>query len=122
MYERLKDNIETLSTHNERHIPVFHITDGKKPETDLIREIVSDCREILNKIEQGTLIELPCKVGDSFYSYEGLKYTCYGVEIGKDGIYLRTVYDMKFLFGKDAFLTREEAEKRLLELQGETKL
>jgi hypothetical protein len=56
-------------------------------------------------------------VGDSFYSYEGFKYQCYGVEIEKDGIYLRTIYDMKFLFGKDAFLTREEAEAKLKELQ-----
>ena len=80
-------------------------------------ELQKQVDEYKAKIEQGTLVELPCKVGDSFYSYEGFKYQCFGVEIAKDGIYLRTVYDMKFLFGKDAFLTREEAEKRLKELQ-----
>lgn len=82
-----------------------------------LTSIILELEEYRSKIEQGTLIELPCKVGDSFYSYERLKYQCQGIEIAKDGIYLRTVYNIKFLFGKDAFLTSEEAEKRLKELQ-----
>lgn len=49
-YKRLKENIETLCAHNERHIPVSHITGGAKYEIDLIREIVADCHEILDKI------------------------------------------------------------------------
>jgi hypothetical protein len=159
-YDRLKENIETLCTHNERHIPVYHITDGKKHEIDLIREIVSDCREILDKIEQGTLIELPCKVGDTVYViascndvdmyriYEEnrcecpFEYDCDYEDCDAKGTTLR-IFDTKVTgiystvgykgffvefeylnvqyqledFGEKFFLTREEAEKRLKELQ-----
>lgn len=66
-YKRLKDNLDILENHNEIHTPIFHLTDGKTHEQDLIRELISDCRELLNKLENGTLIELPCKVGDTVY-------------------------------------------------------
>ena len=110
--------------------------------------------ELKDKIEQGTLIELPCKVGDTVYAvaykkvgairecivedirigysnevlvhfncdnncddcffntwsqdYSG-EWTCYG-EWGDGTIPFEE-------FGKTVFLTREEAEKRLKELQ-----
>ena len=139
-YKRLKENIETLYAHNERHIPVFHITGGTQHEIDLIREIVSDCREILKKIEQGTLIELPCKVGDTVYwvweeftngkqklSIEEWKVEVIHIEendwavkgFGKE----REDGSRPFFwchssrFGIWWFLTREEAEKRLKELR-----
>ena len=48
MYERLKSNIAILKQHNLTHEPVYHITDGKKHEVDLINEIVEDCEEIFN--------------------------------------------------------------------------
>lgn len=68
-YKRLKENIETLCIHNERHIPVYHITGGGKYEIDLIREIVSDCREILSKIDQGELVEIPFTDKDILEDY-----------------------------------------------------
>ena len=119
-YERLKENLNVMCMHNHTQGSkgrVIELTNGRKTESQVIDEIVTDCREILGKIEQGTLIELPCKIGDSFYSYQGFKYQCLGIEITNDGIYLRTIYDMKFLYGKDCFLTREEAEAKLKELQ-----
>lgn len=147
-YKRLKENIETLYAHNERHIPVFHITGGAQHEIDLIREIVSDCREILNKIEQGTLIELPCKVGDKVYIDErvyrhsvfynhiivGIKFLVVGrvtsIRITKKQILMRVKVEyagnpfrhkeINFpigAIGKTLFLTREEAEAKLKELQ-----
>ena len=88
--------------------------------------------ELEDKIEQGTLIELPCKVGDTCYLvYKGLgdmgrvAYKIKKVKIGnihyignnefftEIGEY--SSYTVKF--GRDIFLTREEAEKRLKELQ-----
>lgn len=66
-YERLKNNIEILKRHNLTHEPVSYITDGKKHEIDLINEIVEDCEKILNDEEQGLIVKLPCKVGDTFY-------------------------------------------------------
>ena len=78
-------------------------------------------KAIKNKIEQGTLIELPCKVGDIFYgisAHEVFKYMVLAIKLVRNNkIVLCTVYDIEFILGKDAFLTREEAEKRLKELQ-----
>lgn len=95
--------------------------------------------ELENKIENGTLIELPCKIGDtiyvvpsevnfrlnklfhggelnrvykqpvssiSIYPHDIAIYTCNGVEM----------VCMK-MYGKRWFLTEEEANKRLEELE-----
>ena len=97
--------------------------------------------ELEDKIEQGKLIELPCKVGDTIYipwDWDG----CSGVsfhEIVKIAIYPENILivfevdtDIAALkygyysdgvinissLGRRFFLTREEAEKRLKELQG----
>ena len=71
--------------------------------------------ELENKIEQGTLIELPCKVGDTVYQTDGVRIYESKVEL--------LIYDCgRWAFnekaiGTSVFLTREEAEKRLKELQ-----
>ncbi len=87
--------------------------------------------ELEDKIEQGTLIELPCKVGDTVY----IVYTASGIDgwevtsiqICKRDTIFRLGHtgteDYNAVFLKEIndvwFLTREEAEKRLLELQGD---
>ena len=88
--------------------------------------------EFEDTIEKGTLIELPCKVGDTCYLvYEGLGNMCrveYKIkEVKIDNIHY--IGDNEFFtemgeyscytvkFGKEIFSTREEAEKRLKELQ-----
>ena len=90
--------------------------------------------ELENKIEQGTLIELPCKVGDTLYyvlDYGSVKGECVCVENGKvraiemreNYIWIEVLYDYFVSkhplrnIGETVFLTREEAEKRLKELQ-----
>lgn len=87
--------------------------------------------ELENKIEQGTLIELPCKVGDTVYFVCGYNIAEYKVcEIWYDGILFQfRCYNDEYAnehkvfsffderIGKTVFLTREEAEKRLKELQ-----
>ena len=74
-----------------------------------------------DKIENKTLIELPCKVGDSFYGIEPntiFKYSVLAIKIlENNAIILCTVYDIEFVLGKDCFLTKAEAEARLKELQ-----
>ena len=85
-------------------------------------ELQKQVDEYKNKIEQGTLKELPCKVGDTVYVLAGcilhyekvwqVKYTERGFFVNVSGVY---PYDYKW--GETAFLTREEAEKRLKELQ-----
>ena len=99
-------------------------------------ELQDRLAELEDKIEQGTLIELPCKVGDtvycidgfcddsfdivervvrSFVLYEEKSYFTAGKKLGDCSWYTRT-YDIK-TFGTTVFLTREEAEKRLKEIQ-----
>lgn len=92
--------------------------------------------ELEDKIEQGTLIELPCKVGDTAYHltsantleelgvaeiFDG-KVT--SISKDKDGLWIYCHYNNGLNFwyskreiGRKLFFTREEAEKRLKELQ-----
>ncbi len=78
----------------------------------------SNLTEILEKLgkyedaeEQGLLLRLPCKVGDTVYL------------IKNDGTIAERVADMMFIgvlwgeFGKTIFLTRAEAEAKLAEME-----
>ena len=97
-------------------------------------EVYWKLQELEDKIEQGTLIELPCKVGDTVYytspeyynsllveykvteisqTREGIRLSVYGSPKEKGLI----TYLWASFIGKTVFLTREEAEKRLKELQ-----
>ena len=97
---------------------------------NLIAEMTLDLlNEIQEKIENGTLIELPCKVGSTVYviSKKALKghWEEHRYIVDKWG--KLAVYEKEFnlvLFsvskvGKDYFLTRAEAEQKLKELKGE---
>ena len=64
--------------------------------------------------DKSRFIELPCKVGSTFYvPYDsGIEeYECLGFVYLDEKISLITTYTMTFLFNEEAFLTREEAEK-----------
>lgn len=112
-------------------------------ETKLSAEVgiyLTDClnrlADIEDKKEQGTLIELPCKVGDTVYFpvYES-RWDCAEIDLihitDKEIIFEWVQYDRGYELtelwdngeftlediGKTVFLTREEAEKRLKEIQ-----
>lgn len=80
-----------------------------------LTSIILELQEYRSKIEQGTLIELPCKVGDMVYEIE--------TSVGEDDRLVYSIYETLFSFecleswGDWYFLTLEEAEKRLKELQ-----
>lgn len=141
-YKRLNQNISILNMHNHSFRSVKQLTDGKKTENQVIDEIVHDIAEILDKIERGTLIELPCKVGDTVYwvweeytngkqklsieEWEIEKICIEKNEWAVKGLGEELVEGIRQFFwchsskfGIWWFLTREEAEKRLLELQGD---
>ena len=118
-------------------------------ETKLSAEVgiyLTDClnrlAEIEDKIEQGTLIELPCKVGDTVYwvwdEYNDItkeqilsieEWKVDRIQINENDWSVRGVDkplengDIPFFWCHSSrykiywFLTREEAEKRLKELQ-----
>lgn len=86
------------------------------------RDVKKDCQFFADK---SSAVEFPCKVGDTFYTvgyssehieeYECLGFK-YGLYEGKtDAIMLIALYGMEFIYGEEAFLTKEEAEKKLKE-------
>lgn len=92
-------------------------------------EVLERLAELEDKIENGTLIELPCKVGDTVY-YETIingqskgimphKVICVVLEVltDIDGVGCASVPIRDF--GKTVFLTKAEAEQCLKELKDE---
>lgn len=85
--------------------------------------------DLEDKIEQGTLIELPCKVGDTAYSvnyvdkgWRILKGYVNEINIDVNGIYIRCGYEYLLSFWHkpilgDVFFNIEDAEKRLKALK-----
>lgn len=90
---------------------------------DLINSKWKNCKF---RNDKSRFIELPCKVGDTFYAIvneQVIAYNCVGFKYGHSAVtrknnelLLLTVYDMEFIFGEEAFLSNEEAEAKLKEL------
>ena len=92
----------------------------------VLDKIVSQFCDLEDKIENGTLVELPCKVGDKVWVIAKQGMDIYTVEE-------TTIVDFWFYPNKNrfypidineipietVFLTKDEAEKRLEELQKE---
>lgn len=84
-----------------------------------------ELRDELAKIENGTLIELPCKAGDTvwvvYQDYETFEECIkesiaieFIVMVGYIGIHVTEVYGRY----QEVYVTREQAERRLAELKG----
>jgi hypothetical protein len=120
----LEDKIERgeLVDVKENHLIAISRTSGKSSKQ-------LDAVDILAKYENGTLIELPCKVGDMVWeiiqSPNGnfiSKEIIGDYWITEDGIVARTgFYSTDSIeieeFGKTVFLTKAEAEQKLKELE-----
>ena len=107
-YKRLTKSYKGAPLHTD-----MEVTDGD--------EIYERLAELEDKIKQGTLIELPCKVGDTIYLISEKRWS---IKKKKTYWYIRktklTYGNMERIikeYGEFVFLTREEAEKRLEELQ-----
>lgn len=106
---------------------------GKRVNTDFYEDVEKRCEHFLDK---SRYIELPCKVGDTVWIADKErnyveKYTVSGIDMYDNGNAVITevrVYNYFALgikrrgytanyFGKQIFLTREEAEKALKEKQ-----
>lgn len=83
-------------------------------------EIITRLAELEDKIENGTLIELPCKVGTPVYYIVGV--TTRKILKQKSDYYItktRFFIDMLENYQNNWFLTKAEAEMKLKELKGE---
>lgn len=102
-----------------------------KPEPCKIPQMIHRLAELEDKIENGTLVELPCKVGDVVYEVfknhrppyiqqtkiEKVIITNKGLrlKLERNSVYETSVSSL----GKTLFNTQEEAEKRLEEIRNE---
>jgi hypothetical protein len=96
-------------------LPKWSIEEHSEVQSFLSGDAADRLAELEDKIEQGTLIELPCEVGDKVYEIE--------TSVGEDDRLVYSICETLFSFecleswGDWYFLTREEAEKRLKDLQ-----
>lgn len=130
--DRLKENIQLLNKHNQSNRPIYKISNGRKYEFDVINEIVKDVSLIIEKMEKGLLIELPCKVGGVVYFHhiigtnednspieEVRAGTIHKIQLEKDNqIWLGVSFGIWYCCRPytDFYFSREEAEAKLKEL------
>lgn len=72
-------------------------------------------RKLEDKIENGTLVELPCKIGAKIYIVGESDFCIPKYQMWEDEFCLEDIER----FGDTVFLNKAEAEKRLEELRGE---
>ena len=114
--ERLTERTENGGIQYEDRNGYYHTFYGNGAG-DPVHALAKKLCELEDKIEQGTLIELPCKVGDTVYKVEreyAYSNDTYFWHIVENHFGLGM---LDYVWGKMIFLTREEAEKRLKELQ-----
>ena len=93
---------------------------------DCIDEAFNRLAELEDKIEAGTLVKLPCKVGDIVYyiwlNESVSSSTIEVIKIRENTITFDTASGITYLLehlGQTVFLTKEEAEAKLKEVRGE---
>ena len=77
---------------------------------------IARLRELAEADKDGRVAVLPCKVGDTVYRLQYIEQTPRRFTVGVVPIKFALIWLEEF--GKTVFLTREEAEKALAELEG----
>ena len=115
----------------EKHFRPTHSI--KSMKDDVLLEIYDKLKLYEDLEEHGLLLRLPCKVGDTVYEVQELRghiqlYEVTSISISKNnilfwweikdgGIYSNTTGFTVYAIGKTVFLTKEEAEKKLREME-----
>ena len=115
--ERTADGILVKENYEKESLKTLYSCYGGKPNSHY-----SNCEEgycAMEKLtdyedaeEQGRLIKLPCKVGDTVYLIKNSEKIA---ECKADMMFIGVLWEE---FGKEWFLTRDEAEAKLKELRG----
>ena len=112
-------------------VPVKPIMSGYSNMQTVEEELLDRLGELEDKIENGTLVELPCKVGDVLYEVIGdacidgwkIESICFNRTYPKGVIWAERTRDLahwKFWIedcGTKWFVTKTEAEKKLKEMK-----
>lgn len=81
-------------------------------------EMAKELAEYKKLDEQGLLLKLPCKVGDTVYTLNTLKNKKIVLgQIEEIDAFFIALCMMENRFGKTVFLTKEEAEAKLKEME-----
>lgn len=104
-----------------------------EPDCEEVDAVYRKLKDYEDAEEQGLLLRLPCKVGDTVYQitrnfiseYQITSETIYpyGIQFNWEctkGIYKNVVGFADFEINKTVFLTRGEAEAKLKEMEGES--
>nr|DAU67652.1 MAG TPA: hypothetical protein [Caudoviricetes sp.] len=83
---------------------------------DAEQEGVARLRELAVADKDGRCVVLPCKVGDTVYRLQYIEQTPRRITVGVVPIKFALIWLEEL--GKTVFLTREEAEKALAEMEG----
>ena len=95
---------------------------------DTIEQLVEELKQFKDKQEQGLLIELPCKVGDTVYFIlreEIIPVLVDGFSINENGLFICGTSEEHFGYSrltppaKNLYLTHSEAEEALARMKGE---
>jgi hypothetical protein len=96
-----------------------------KDDTIYLSDVIKKCAEYEDLEEQGLLLRLPCKVGDTVW--EICRSLTFGEVGDKAEVWYRIEHreftlSMRGYFGKTVFLTRTEAEQALERMEKENEM
>ena len=116
--ENLKDNISGREAvgcpyHQKKYGCCFE--DGELYWLKDVAELLEELKSYKDLEEQGLLVRLPCKVGDTVYHTVNNRI----LEVENVDLFFLLLSVAEGRFGRTVFLTREEAEKKLEELKNE---
>ncbi|MCM1441167.1 MAG: hypothetical protein NC131_18490 [Roseburia sp.] len=136
--ERLTEKGATYITCDNEHdiIVKLSLDDSEEPLYDLeeICNKLNRLAELEDMLENGVLIKLPCRLGQPLYTVDerrefftytkeqytvNERYAAAEIAVCEDGefrFYTPTQYPECLVFGKDIFVSKEEAEMKLKEL------
>lgn len=84
---------------------------------DCIDIAINRLSELEDKIEDGTLVELPCRIGTKIYIVGESDFCIPKYQMWEDEFCLEDIER----FGDTVFLTKADAERQLKKLRGENK-
>ena len=110
-FQKVQKLLRKLADYEDTRLEPEDILSNIKTLSGELNNVFEELKEYRNLEEQGRLIKLPCKVGQSLYAYN---YTMGGIRefIARDKTW---IFENMMSFGKEIFLTREEAERALEE-------
>ena len=88
--------------------------EGYHTVSDYASKVLTKLADYEDAEEQGLLLRLPCKVGDTVYHIAGRRI----LEVENVNLFFLLLSVAEGRFGKTVFLTCDEAEAKLAEMEG----